>query len=230
MNNENNFSNKNQIEISICNIKYSLTTTEKEEYIQGIAKYINNKISEVSKTHTINTNSIPFFITIALNIADDLFRQRKLYSKNAKELDYLNNNIEKLKQDNFKITDFKNLLALKDNEIEDLSNSLALKDNEIIALSNSLALKNNEILELNNALTLKNNETKGFKTSLALKDNEIEGFKTSLALKDNEIHNIKNLLAQKDKQIAELQTLSPFLNIIKEESINFLQDNMPEKN
>ena len=216
MNNENNFSNKNQIEISICNIKYSLTTTEKEEYIQGIAKYINNKISEVSKTHTINTNSIPFFITIALNIADDLFRQRKLYSKNAKELDYLNNNIEKLKQDNFKITDFKNLLALK--------------DNEIIDLNNSLALKNNEILELNNALTLKNNETKGFKTSLALKDNEIEGFKTSLALKDNEIHNIKNLLAQKDKQIAELQTLSPFLNIIKEESINFLQDNMPEKN
>lgn len=130
----NNFNNqasspeKKQVEVKIGNFKYNLTTTESEEYIYGIAKYINNKIDEISATHrSINKDTIPFFLTMALNIADDLFKQRKQFTKSSKSLKTLEENFSKINEVNLNNEQLKNSLEKKNLEIEYLKNEFSKK-------------------------------------------------------------------------------------------------------
>lgn len=71
-------SEKNQVEVVICGKVYKLSGVESVEYIQKIARYIDNKLEEINRTtsHSV-TNSNLFPILIAINIADDLFKEKK---------------------------------------------------------------------------------------------------------------------------------------------------------
>ncbi|MDE7367979.1 MAG: cell division protein ZapA [Lachnospiraceae bacterium] len=69
---------KNDIPVIINGKVYTLSGYESEEYLQSIAMYINNKITECkSSEHYRKLNAEYQGVLLALNIADDYFKIRK---------------------------------------------------------------------------------------------------------------------------------------------------------
>ena len=71
-------SSKNNTEVIIGGKVFTLSGYESEEYLQKVASYINNKVSEYSKVdgfrrQTADTQSV----LLQLNIADDFFKAKK---------------------------------------------------------------------------------------------------------------------------------------------------------
>lgn len=85
---------KKEIKVVIDGQVYSLSSAENEEYIQSVALYLDKKIEELKKgTDMKKLNSRMQTILLALNITDDLFKER-----NA--IRYEKNKIEELQQEN----------------------------------------------------------------------------------------------------------------------------------
>jgi cell division protein ZapA len=64
------------VEIKIFGQTYTVKTDAEEDYIQEVAKYVNEKIEEVlKKTKSVSTLNVA--ILTALNIADDLLREKE---------------------------------------------------------------------------------------------------------------------------------------------------------
>ena len=70
--------NKNDVEVLINGRKYTLCGFESAEYLQRVAFYINNKLSEYNKIESFRKQSSEFRnILLELNIADDLFKAKQ---------------------------------------------------------------------------------------------------------------------------------------------------------
>lgn len=64
------------VEIKVFGQTYTVKTDAEEDYIQEVAKYVNEKIEEVlRKTKSVSTLNVA--ILTALNIADDLLREKE---------------------------------------------------------------------------------------------------------------------------------------------------------
>jgi cell division protein ZapA len=64
------------VEIKVFGQTYTVKTDAEEEYIQEVAKYVNEKIEEIlKKTKSVSTLNVA--ILTALNIADDLLREKE---------------------------------------------------------------------------------------------------------------------------------------------------------
>lgn len=64
------------VEIKVFGQTYSVKTDEEESHIQEVAKYVNDKADEIlKKTRSVSTLNVA--ILTALNIADDLLRERE---------------------------------------------------------------------------------------------------------------------------------------------------------
>src|SRR5512135_1919619 len=64
------------VEIKVFGQTYTVKTDAEEDYIQEVAKYVNVKMEEVlKKTKSVSTLNVA--ILTALNIADDLLRERE---------------------------------------------------------------------------------------------------------------------------------------------------------
>ena len=64
------------VEIKVFGQTYTVKTDAEEDYIQEVAKYVNEKIDEVlKKTKSVSTLNVA--ILTALNIADDLLKERE---------------------------------------------------------------------------------------------------------------------------------------------------------
>ncbi len=64
------------VEIRVFGQTYTVKTDAEEDYIQDVAKYVNEKIEEVlKKTKSVSTLNVA--ILTALNIADDLLREKE---------------------------------------------------------------------------------------------------------------------------------------------------------
>ena len=69
-------------EVKILGQRYKMRSDEGEEYLNDLAEYLNDKITEVQRsTKTVATHNLA--ILAALNIADNLF---KLKEKEAQRL------------------------------------------------------------------------------------------------------------------------------------------------
>lgn len=76
---------KNDIPVIINGKVYTLSGYESEEYLQGIAMYINNKITECkSSEHYRKLNAEYQGVLLALNIADDYFKVKKQAEESGK--------------------------------------------------------------------------------------------------------------------------------------------------
>jgi cell division protein ZapA len=63
------------VEIKVFGQTYTVKTDAEEDYIQEIAKYVNEKMEEVlKKTKSVSTLNVA--ILTALNIADDLLKEK----------------------------------------------------------------------------------------------------------------------------------------------------------
>jgi cell division protein ZapA len=74
------------VEVTIANSQFTIKTDADEAYIQGIARYLNGKIEEVQKK-TKSVSTLNVIILSALNIADDLFREKNKERKYIKEVE-----------------------------------------------------------------------------------------------------------------------------------------------
>jgi cell division protein ZapA len=64
------------VEIKIFGQTYTVKTDAEEDYIQEVAKYVNEKMEEVlKKTKSVSTLNVA--ILTALNIADDLLKEKE---------------------------------------------------------------------------------------------------------------------------------------------------------
>jgi len=69
---------KTDTEVIIAGNVYTLSGYESEEYLQKVASYINNKISEYSKIESFRRQSVDQqHILLELNITDDYFKAKK---------------------------------------------------------------------------------------------------------------------------------------------------------
>ncbi len=72
---------KNDTEVVIGGKLYTLSGYESEEYLQKVASYINNKISDFSKLDNFRRQPLDTQnVLIQLNIADDYFKAKKQIS------------------------------------------------------------------------------------------------------------------------------------------------------
>jgi cell division protein ZapA len=64
------------VEIKVFGQTYTVKTDAEEDHIQEVARYVNEKIDEVlNKTRSVSTLNVA--ILTALNIADDLLREKE---------------------------------------------------------------------------------------------------------------------------------------------------------
>ncbi len=64
------------VEIKVFGQTYTVKTDTEEDHIQEVARYVNEKIDEVlKKTRSVSTMNVA--ILTALNIADDLLREKE---------------------------------------------------------------------------------------------------------------------------------------------------------
>jgi cell division protein ZapA len=64
------------VEIKVFGQTYTVKTEAEEDYIQKVANYVNEKMEEVlKKTKSVSTLNVA--ILTALNIADDLLREKE---------------------------------------------------------------------------------------------------------------------------------------------------------
>jgi len=64
------------IEIKVFGQTFSVKTDAEEEYIQTVAQYVNEKMEEVLRK-TRSVSSLNVAILTALNIADDLLKEKE---------------------------------------------------------------------------------------------------------------------------------------------------------
>ena len=74
------------VEIKIFGQTYTVKTDEEEDYIRRVAQHVNEKMEEVlRKTRSVSTLNVA--ILTALNIADDLLREKDRREALAKEVE-----------------------------------------------------------------------------------------------------------------------------------------------
>ncbi len=79
--------NKNDTEVVIGGKLYTLSGYESEEYLQKIASYINNKISDYAKIDAFRRQPLDTQnVLLHLNIADDYFKAKKQISLMEEDL------------------------------------------------------------------------------------------------------------------------------------------------
>ena len=64
------------VDIKVFGQSYTVKTDAEEEHIQEIARYVNEKMEEVLK-NTRSVSTLNVAILTALNIADDLLKERE---------------------------------------------------------------------------------------------------------------------------------------------------------
>lgn len=93
---------------------YTLSGDESEEYIQRVALYINNKMDEIKHSDNgqlLNTRLLN--VLLAINIADELFKERDLNNLMKNQSIDQDQVISNLKEQIFKLDQEKNGLVSK---------------------------------------------------------------------------------------------------------------------
>jgi cell division protein ZapA len=87
----------NILKVNIYGTEYPIKGNTDIEYIKKVAKYLDTKMREVNKNISIDS-SLKVSILAALNITDELFRERDQNEASSSELE-LQDRIKKLNQD-----------------------------------------------------------------------------------------------------------------------------------
>ena len=80
------------VEIKVFGQTYTVRTDADEAHIQKVAQYVNEKMDEVTK-NTKSVSSLNVAILTALNIADDLIREREKGSAFLQEVERKSNDL-----------------------------------------------------------------------------------------------------------------------------------------
>ena len=91
---------KTSAEVIIGGKVYTLSGYESEEYLQKVAAYINNKLSDFNEIKEYRHLPVPMKATLVeLNIADDYFKAKARVEKLEDEIEHKDKDIYDLKHD-----------------------------------------------------------------------------------------------------------------------------------
>lgn len=113
-------SSKNNTKVLIGGTVYTLSGEESEEYIQRVALYINNKMDDLKQSDNgqrLNTRLLN--VLLAINIADDLFKEKDSIEQYKERLHQKDKEIELLKE---QIDALDSEKSSYDNKIQELEN------------------------------------------------------------------------------------------------------------
>ncbi len=80
-------SDTKRIKVQICSETIELVGAESEEYINTIARYINQKFFEIQKrTKSVSVNSNLMNLLVSINIADELLKEKDANQQLSEEL------------------------------------------------------------------------------------------------------------------------------------------------
>ncbi|GHU44143.1 hypothetical protein FACS1894111_10930 [Clostridia bacterium] len=131
---------KTNADVSIGGKVYTLSGYESEVYLQQVASYINDKLSEFEKAE--NYRRIPpdmKAILLHLNIADDYFKAKDRGDMLASDLEERNQEIYNLKHD---------LVAarMKKKELEKTIKELSIENKEMLLIKTKLETSLEDVL------------------------------------------------------------------------------------
>ena len=199
------------VEVVIGGKVYRLTGNDSEEYIQSVARYLNKKLVEISKHTTAGvefTENYP--IILALNIADDLFKERQ--------------------KDKDEKTDY-DAEALS--ELSDMSNELVERTREIDALKKEISDKDNAIAKYSAAMQKGSIQFENFKKAIAERDEDISKLRNKLAAANSDITSLTTKNDDLNQKLSEIKIEVVELNqkiSDKNKELNNLSVKLSEKN
>ena len=125
-------SSKNNTEVIIDGKIFTLSGYESEDYLQKVAAYINNKISEFKKDEAYKRQNVDVQKTLLdLNIADDYFKAKKQADTLEAELETKEKQLYEIKHE---LIAAQIKLETNDKEQKDLKKQLNDAQKEIIRL------------------------------------------------------------------------------------------------
>lgn len=128
---------KNDTEVIINNKRYTLSGFESEEYLQKIASFLNNKITEVKQQDGYKTMDADMkSILLQINIADEYFRVKRQYDESENDSDSKSNEIYSLKHE---IISLQGRLEKSQQEIELLRQEVFEEQKKNVKLETELA-------------------------------------------------------------------------------------------
>lgn len=77
---------RNIVKVNIFGTEYPIKGDSDAEYIQDVASYVNTKMIEIEKSLTVKS-SLKVAILTAMNIADELYKEREGKNKFLSALD-----------------------------------------------------------------------------------------------------------------------------------------------
>lgn len=123
---------KKSAEVLIGGKVYTLSGYEEEEYLQRVATYINNKLTEFNEMEgAANLSADTRTTLIELNIADDYFKARGTIERQEEELERKDKEIYDLKHD--LISD-----QVKVEALEETISSLESEKKELLRIKSKL--------------------------------------------------------------------------------------------
>ncbi|MFQ7575552.1 MAG: cell division protein ZapA [Lachnospira sp.] len=127
---------KNNTEVILGGKVFTLSGYESEEYLQKVASYINNKMTEFNREDSFRRQSAEVRANLLyLNIADDYFKAKKLGDSLSEEIESKDKEIYDLKHELIS-TQIKSDAAAK--EIEELKDEISKYQKNIVKLETEL--------------------------------------------------------------------------------------------
>lgn len=196
---------KKKIEVVIGGRAYNLAGMESPEYIEMVAKYLDSKLNELkasSSPNIVYDESFP--IILALNIADDLFKEKENKSNTS-------------------------TVITKENEnsvVADLSKRLNDQTKDMTELKNQYSIKVNDYNILLDQFEAKSKEVDGLKTTIINLEDVIEKFERKTDMLNGDITELKGKVDEKSQYITDLNAK---INS-KNQELNTLSKKLNEKN
>lgn len=99
---------ENSVNINLCGRNYRLRSKDPASYVEEVARYVDEKVSELTRDSGLSQSDA--IILAALNIADELMKERKIEEdlrgniKNSlDESAQVQNELSRLKRENFEL-------------------------------------------------------------------------------------------------------------------------------
>ncbi len=133
---------KNDVEVLINKKRYTLSGYESSEYLQRIAAYINDKVSEFEHADGYNRFDTEMKHTLLeINLADDYFKTQESASEIQKAKEDLEKEIFDMKHE---IIELQEKLSDRDKQMEDLEKEKNESEQKAIRLEAEIESLKNE--------------------------------------------------------------------------------------
>lgn len=132
-------SSKTDTEVIIGGKVFTISGYESEDYLQKVASYINNKISEYNKIEGFKRQPLDTqSVLLQLNIADDYFKAKKQVSLLEEELKAKEKELYDLKHE---LISAQIRLESSDKQNKELQTTLNAREKKIVELETELKKK-----------------------------------------------------------------------------------------